>query len=303
MNGKRKYTIAVALLALLAATPAMPLTIGQIDDFEDGTTAGWSVGGPSPAPPENIASGGPLGLNDNYLQLRSLGGSGPGSRLVAFNLAQWAGDYVAAGAAVIEMDVNNFGLSDLSLRLLFTNASGTNTAVTQAVNVPSGSGWQGIQFAIGPADLVVLTGSAAGALSGASEVRLMHNPLPTFPPPPFAAMVGVDNIELRAGGAAGVDDVAAVPRAASLQAVYPNPFNPRVAVRYALAQQGHVRVAVHDLKGNLITILEDGVVPAGTRTVTWDGADREGRRQASGAYVVELVAEGTRERRVVTMIK
>ncbi|MBK8164462.1 MAG: hypothetical protein IPK64_00710 [bacterium] len=300
MNSPRTCAKALILLTL-AAAPALALTVGQIDTFEDGTTAGWSVGNPSPVPTQNIASGGPLGLNDNYLQLRSIGGSGPGSRLMAFNRAQWAGDYVAAGAGVVALDVNNFGLTDLSLRLVFTD--GANTAVTQVVNVPSASGWQDIQFAIEAADLIVLSGSAAAALAGTSEFRLMHNPLASFPPPPYAAMVGVDNLELRAGGASAVDDVTAVPRAASLEAIYPNPFNPRVAVRYALAQEGHVRVAVHDLKGNLITILEDGVVPAGARTVTWDGVDREGRRQASGAYVVELVAGAARERRVVTMIK
>lgn len=294
-------TCAKALILLtLAATPALALTVGQIDTFEDGTTAGWSVGNPSPVPTQNIASGGPLGLNDNYLQLRSIGGSGPGSRLMAFNRAQWAGDYVAAGAGVVALDVNNFGLTDLSLRLVFTD--GANTAVTQVVNVPSASGWQDIQFAIEAADLIVLSGSAAAALAGNSEFRLMHNPLASFPPPPFAAMVGVDNLELRAGGASGVDDTTP-PRAAALEAVYPNPFNPRVTVRYVLEREGAARVSVHDLQGRLIAILADGVFAAGARTVTWDGVDREGRRLASGAYVIELVAGGARERRVVTMVK
>lgn len=299
MTSPRACAKALILLTL-AATPALALTVGQIDTFEDGTTAGWSVGNPSPVPTQNIASGGPLGLNDNYLQLRSIGGSGPGSRLMAFNRAQWAGDYVAAGAGVVALDVNNFGLTDLSLRLVFTD--GANTAVTQVVNVPSASGWQDIQFAIEAADLIVLSGSAAAALAGNSEFRLMHNPLASFPPPPFAAMVGVDNLELRAGGASGVDDTTP-PRAAALEAVYPNPFNPRVTVRYVLEREGAARVSVHDLQGRLIAILADGVFAAGARTVTWDGVDREGRRLASGAYVIELVAGGARERRVVTMVK
>ncbi len=299
MTSPRACAKALILLTL-AATPALALTVGQIDTFEDGTTAGWSVGNPSPVPTQNIASGGPLGLNDNYLQLRSIGGSGPGSRLMAFNRAQWAGDYVAAGAGVVALDVNNFGLTDLSLRLVFTD--GANTAVTQVVNVPSASGWQDIQFAIEAADLIVLSGSAAAALAGNSEFRLMHNPLASFPPPPFAAMVGVDNLELRAGGASGVDDTTP-PRAAALEAVYPNPFNPRVTVRYVLEREGAARVSVHDLQGRLIAILADGVFAAGARTVTWDGVDREGRRLASGAYVIELVAGGARERRVVTMVE
>lgn len=302
MTHPRTGALTLAVLTILTAAPGAALTIGQTDTFEDGTTAGWSVGVGSPVPPQNIASGGPGGLNDNYLRLRSVGGDGPGSRLVAFNRAQWTGDYVSAGAGAVAMDVINLDITDLSLRLVFSAGGGANQAVTQAVNVPSGSGWQSIQFAIEAADLIVLSGSAAAALAGASEVRLMHNPLPTFPPPPFVGMVGVDNIELLAGGASGVDD-AAVPRAAALEAIYPNPFNPRVTVRYALEREGAVRVSVHDLQGRLIAILADGVFAAGARTVTWDGIDREGRRLASGAYVIELVAGAARERRVVTMVK
>lgn len=303
MNHPRNGALALLLLPLLpllATTPAAALTIGQVDTFEDGTTAGWSVGNPHPLPPQNVASGGPGGLDDNYLRLQSVGGAGPGSRLMAFNRAQWAGDYASAGATTVAMDVINLGVTDLSLRLVFTD--GANMAVTSAVNVPSGGGWQDVEFAIEAADLIVLAGSAASALSGTSEFRLMHNPQATFPPPPSAALVGVDNIALPGGGTSGVDD-AALPRIAALEAVYPNPFNPRVTIRYALEREGAVRVAVHDVQGRLVAVLADGVFPAGARTVTWDGTDGEGRRLASGAYVVELVAQGERDWRVVNLVK
>lgn len=60
------------------------VTAGQIDDFENGTTMNWTDGGSS-VPPVNIASGGPLGASDNYLSDPSLGGGGPGSKMVMFN--------------------------------------------------------------------------------------------------------------------------------------------------------------------------------------------------------------------------
>ncbi|MBK7190166.1 MAG: hypothetical protein IPH86_16215 [bacterium] len=184
MTLRHPYMTAIATAAMLMAAPALALTIGQTDTFEDGTTSGWTSGVPNPLPPQNVATGGPGGANDNYLRLRSSGTFGAGSRLVAFNLGQWAGDYGTAGAGSVVMDVNNFGATDLSLRLLFTDLAGTNAAVTQVVAVPSGSGWMEAQFAIKATDLVVLAGSAAGALAATSEVRLMHNPLPTFPPAP-----------------------------------------------------------------------------------------------------------------------
>jgi hypothetical protein len=49
-------------------------------------------------------------------------------------------------------------------------------------------------FAILPADLTPLLGSVDGALAGATELRILHYPDPTFPPPPILASLGVDNI-------------------------------------------------------------------------------------------------------------
>ena len=90
-----------------------------IDDFEDGTTQNWVVGllgAPSPVPPANVTDGGPSGAGDNYMQLTSLGGAGAGSRLVAINLSQWAGNYTSLGFTSISMDLRNLGDTDLSIR-------------------------------------------------------------------------------------------------------------------------------------------------------------------------------------------
>ena len=176
MTLRHPYMNAIATAAMLMAAPALALTIGQTDTFEDGTTNGWTSGVPNPLPPQNVATGGPGGANDNYLQLRSSGTFGAGSRLVAFNLGQWAGDYGTAGAGSVVMDVNNFGATDLSLRLLFTDLAGTNAAVTPVVTVPSGSGWMEVQFAIKATDLVVLLDdravlALAGQFHRAREAR------------------------------------------------------------------------------------------------------------------------------------
>ena len=63
-------------------------------DFESGTTDGWQVGNANhPNPPTNVASGGPDGAGDNFLQAQSNGGGGAGSRLAFFNeSADWTGD-------------------------------------------------------------------------------------------------------------------------------------------------------------------------------------------------------------------
>jgi hypothetical protein len=186
---------------LLMANPARAVTLGQVDNFEDGTTQGWMVavlGAPHPAPPDNIPSGGPAGINDNYLQLTAIGGLGPGSRLTVINLSQWTGDYLAAEISFIFMDVNNFSNTDLALRLLVADPVGgppNNLAFsTDPIIVPANSGWQHIEFPFTANDLTAGIGTVAAALSNATEFRIFHNPDPNFPGPAVTAVLGVDNI-------------------------------------------------------------------------------------------------------------
>lgn len=134
----------------------------------------------------------------------SLGGDGPGSRLSAQNFGEWSGDYLAAGVNVIGMDVNNFGTTDLFLRVMFVQFGpmGPMSAAfsTEPVYVPGGSGWQNVTFNVSPSALTaipMLPGSVLDALSSADEFRLFHNPDPFFAPgfnPPIVANLGVDNI-------------------------------------------------------------------------------------------------------------
>ena len=199
-----RYSVSISVLLAVAMSPAYAaITTGQTDTFEDGTTMNWGVGaGGHPTPPANSNSGGPGGIADNFLQLTSGGAGGPGSRLAAFNTVQWTGDYLAAGVNRISMSVNNFGQTDVDLRLLFLNFDAglpVNMAITDAVPVAAGAGWQSIYFDIKTTDLTVLLGSAQAALSNTAELRLFHNPAADYPAPPvgppaITAQLGIDNI-------------------------------------------------------------------------------------------------------------
>jgi hypothetical protein len=197
-----------ATLLALAVAPGYGVTIGQIDDFEDGTIMGWNVGpdAPNSVLPVNIASGGPAGTGDAYFKLTALGGNGPGSKLSVINASLWTGDYMAAGIGGITMSLNNLSLTnDLYIRLLFVGAFGpmgpSGVAFTDAVHVSPGSGWQNAFFDISPAALTVSFGTATGILSDISELRIFHNPDPFFlgpggnAIPSVVAELGVDNIQ------------------------------------------------------------------------------------------------------------
>lgn len=202
-RSRRALWLAACLLSCALAAPrgASALTQGQSDDFEDGTTQGWVINllgqASSTTPPVNVASNGPGGADDNFLRLTSNGGFGSSGRLVAINTSQWAGDYVAAGITAISASVRNLGATDLSLRLYFADPAGgtpTNEAIsTSAIALPSGSGWTSVLFPIAAGDLTALRGSSAGALSGATQLRILHAGTASFPPDPVVGLLGIDD--------------------------------------------------------------------------------------------------------------
>jgi flagellar hook assembly protein FlgD len=85
--------------------------------------------------------------------------------------------------------------------------------------------------------------------------------------------------------------------------IYPNPFNPQTTIKYDLARQGHVSVAVFDLAGRLVHQLLDESVAPGHHEVTWRGRDSRGRTAAAGVYFVRLKTADTTDTRRMTLVK
>ena len=205
---------ALALCVASAGTACADPVVGQINNFEDGTTQGWVIGigpfnPPPPFPPTNIPTGGPAGAGDNYLRLTSTGIGGPppnpNSRLSVINTSpQWTGNYLTSGVNAITMDVINLGATDLYLRLLFEDPMGgppQNEAFSASpIVLSAGSGWTSVTFLINPGNLTARSGTVQGALTNTTAIRIYHSPQARFPGPPVAGQLGIDNI--RAVGAA-----------------------------------------------------------------------------------------------------
>ena len=191
----------VLAVSILNPSPAAAVLIGIPDTFESGTTENWFAGGVMgqfpPVPPTVVNDGGPGGTGDAFLQITGLGTQGPGGRLVAMNLAQWAGDYT--GVAGIRMDVRNLGNTDLTLRLFLENpipGPPTAGAVSDASPLlPGGSGWTSVFFPLAADRLTTLFGDLGSLLPAVTVLRLMHSPAAGFPPDPVSGVLGVDNIE------------------------------------------------------------------------------------------------------------
>ena len=85
---------------------------------------------------------------------------------------------------------------------------------------------------------------------------------------------------------------AAPPAGFSLAPNYPNPFNPSTTITFSLPAPGVARLEVLDLSGRRLRVLASGHLPAGRRSVVWDGRDEAGRALPSGIYLCRLQAAG-----------
>jgi len=173
----KKITLVLAAL-LTSVFVSAQITAGFTNDFEDGTTQGWANGGTSPNPPTNIPTGGPDGADDNFLEKMSAGGTGAGSRWVAFNEdTDWLGDYTAAGITDISFDVKNAGNNDLNLRIGIEGAS-SEIVTTVPVVVPiSQTDWTNVVIPISEADFTVTDGTdpVADVLADVIHIRIFSS--------------------------------------------------------------------------------------------------------------------------------
>jgi hypothetical protein len=77
---------------------------------------------------------------------------------------------------------------------------------------------------------------------------------------------------------------------AFLASPVPNPLSDGTAMRFGLSAAGQIRLAVYDVSGRRVALLEDGLRKAGEHTARWDGRDDAGREVSPGIYVARLDA-------------
>jgi len=181
-------------------SPAAAISLGQSDDFEI-DAAGWEPGGILP-----VASGGPGGPGDGYIEYAADGSGGLG-KLVVFNeSAEWTGDYLSAGVTAISLMANNLSsvAQTFSLRVAigssvlssFPASSGTWYASTVGVTLAPGSGWVPIVFGLDPASMTLVTGSASldTVLSAVDQLRILSSLSPANRGDELIGTVGLDDI-------------------------------------------------------------------------------------------------------------
>ncbi len=99
---------------------------------------------------------------------------------------------------------------------------------------------------------------------------------------------GAENVSLDPGATAE----AAERPALDLAPVAPNPARTEALIRYRIARATRVRVTILDAAGRVVTVVEDGFRPAGTRVARWAGLTSAGTVATPGLYIARVEADG-----------
>lgn len=189
----RRSTLCLGVAAALTAAPASGVMLGQVDDFQDGTLQNWGGGGGTGGTTSNVATGGPDGVGDRYLQMSTAGGN-----LGINNQTQWTGDYLAEDIFSVNVHMNNLGPNPLSMRLVLFGQNGTFSS-TNATVLPAASGWVSVEFLLDEAEFTQTQGFATfdQVLATVQIFLLRHDPDPLSPPTtpsPVTGTLGIDNV-------------------------------------------------------------------------------------------------------------
>ena len=89
-----------------------------------------------------------------------------------------------------------------------------------------------------------------------------------------------------------------LPQEFAILNIYPNPFNSSTRISYALNDIMNVEIAVFDLNGQLVEVLDQGERTAGTHNLVWNAENI-----ASGVYFVRLSTPTVKQTQKVLLIR
>ncbi|MDP7022379.1 MAG: T9SS type A sorting domain-containing protein [Candidatus Krumholzibacteria bacterium] len=88
-----------------------------------------------------------------------------------------------------------------------------------------------------------------------------------------------------------------------LLGAFPNPFNPRITLKFVLAEQDRARLSILDVSGREVIVLADRVFESGEQELLWDGRDKGGRNMSSGLYFLRMQSGKMQETEKLLLIR
>lgn len=196
------------------------------------------------------------------------------------------GMHVTNGAATVTKNISAGNLGGVSFGNGFSFMSAAVTASCNDAFGNQGSAWTGIADPTGTNGNIAADPRFCDAATGNFQLQ------GTSPCRPgnsgacgqIGALLGACYVSPVPG-----DDVV-VPAAFRVEQNFPNPFNPKTTIRFALPAAAHTTVSVFDLAGHHVRTLLDGNLEAQMHEVVWAGDDARGQPVAAGVYFYEVVS-------------
>ncbi|MCB2231312.1 S8 family serine peptidase [bacterium] len=102
---------------------------------------------------------------------------------------------------------------------------------------------------------------------------------------------------------AGEDTQENLPQSFTLEQNYPNPFNPTTTISFALPTATDARLEIFNSLGQLVSVIHDGSLPAGTHSFEWNATGDHGGKVASGVYFYRLSTDTQTDSRKMILLK
>ena len=101
------------------------------------------------------------------------------------------------------------------------------------------------------------------------------------------AFLGFWSVAAGLGNFSSVTSEPAMPQRWEIGNAYPNPFNPSTTVQVSIPVAAQLHIAVYNVLGQRVAVLEDGMFRAGMHKFVWNASGL-----ASGVYFLRVEAPG-----------
>lgn len=82
-----------------------------------------------------------------------------------------------------------------------------------------------------------------------------------------------------------------------------SPLGKNASIRYSIPYETHVKIAVYDVQGRLVSKLVEGEVQTGVHELVWDGKDAQGRPISAGIYFIKMNSDGFRQQEKIVVLR
>ena len=204
---------------------------------------------------------------------------------------QMTGDYTIYAAFAPAKDVNGDGVVDVIDLVLVAENFG-NSGCNPCTGDVNGDGEVNREDIIAVLDVLDAAAAAPAAISTTESLQQWINQAKQLNRTDAHFQKGIAVLQ---NLLTTLRETEPVPKATTLLANYPNPFNPETWIPYQLAKEANVTLRIYAIDGTLVRTLALGHQPAGmyqnrSRAVYWDGRNAIGEPVASGLYFYTLTA-------------